>query len=231
MKDFLKKELSGWTPFETMWLFLASASLLALSIYWGDTWYGIVSAVSGVVCVVLTGKGKLSAYAFGVVNCALYGFISYRQALYGDAMLNILYYLPLQFYGFAVWRHNMDGNASEVKRLRMGWLERVDKAVALTIGTAVYGMVLAVMRDPLPYADSFTTCASVLAMWLSCRRYVEQWYLWLAVDVVSVWMWWNRYCAGGDNIATLLMWVVFLLNAVYGCLKWEIAARKDIQHG
>lgn len=224
MRDFLRKEFAGWEPLEVAWLVFASNAIIMLSMYWHETWYGLISALSGVICVVLTGKGKLSAYAFGVVNCILYGYISYKKALYGETMLNLLWYLPLQFYGFVVWRKNM--GECEVRRQRLNWIERVSIAVGTTICTACYGVVLNVMNDPLPYVDSFTTVASVLAMWLSCKRYAEQWYLWIAVDVLSVYMWWNRYCEGGDNVATLAMWAVFLANAVYGCIKWEADARR-----
>jgi len=225
LKTFLKNELTGWGPFEAIWLFLATVAITCLSAYWHEAWYGFVSAVSGVICVVLTGKGKLSAYPFGIVNCVLYGYISYGQGLYGETMLNLLWYLPLQFYGFSVWRKNVSNG--EVVRRTMNWLDRIDKAVLITICTACYGMALTLMGDPLPYVDSFTTVASVFAMWLSCRRYAEQWYLWIAVDVLSVYMWWNRYCAGGDNVATLAMWAVFLANAVYGCVKWERMAVRE----
>ena len=56
---------------------------------------GIISATTGVACVVCTGKGKLSAYIFGVVNCVLYAIISYQAKLYGETMLNALYYVPM----------------------------------------------------------------------------------------------------------------------------------------
>lgn len=226
MKEFLKKELAGWNPIEAIWLIAATGIITCLSAYWRETWYGFVSAITGVICVVLTGKGKVSAYAFGTVNCVFYGYISYTQALYGETMLNLLWYLPLQFYGFFMWRKNLSDG--EVIRRTMGWLDRIDKAVLIAICTACYGMALTLMGDPLPYVDSFTTVASVFAMWLSCKRYAEQWYLWIAVDVLSVCMWWNRYCAGGDNISTLAMWAVFLVNAVYGCIKWEANARRRL---
>ena len=47
---------------------------------------------------------------FGIINCILYSIISYQQTLYGEMLLNICYYLPLQFIGFAIWKKNMNTN-------------------------------------------------------------------------------------------------------------------------
>ena len=56
---------------EVVWLLLATAVIIGLSVYWKDIWMGIVSATTGVICVICTGKGKLSAYLFGLVNSVL----------------------------------------------------------------------------------------------------------------------------------------------------------------
>lgn len=221
MKKFFKNELSNWKLYEVLWLISASLFIIGLSIYWKDTWYGIISALSGVICVILTGKGKISAYIFGVINCILYGLISYNQGLYGETMLNILYYLPLQFYGFSIWNKHIDTNNLEVSRLKLTNTERFKKCTLVLLGTIIYGLILKKLNDPMPFIDSFTTVASVFAMWLSCKRFMEQWYLWISVDIVSVYMWWTRYSIGGDNIATLLMWIIFLINAIYGFIKWR----------
>jgi nicotinamide mononucleotide transporter len=221
VKKFIKNELSNWNIFEIVWLVLASCSIVGLSLYWKDSWYGIVSALAGVICVILTGKGKLSAYIFGVINCILYGFISFKQGLYGETMLNILYYLPLQFYGFIVWNRNMNDTDNEVKRISMPNIERFKKLGLIILSTFIYGVFLKYIKDPMPYMDSFTTTAAVFAMWLSCRRYTEQWYLWVSINIVSVYIWWTRYSIGGDNIATLLMWIIFLINSIYGLIKWN----------
>ena len=225
--SFTLRECSGWRWYELTWLVLAAAALIGVSLRLGDTPFGMVSAVAGVVSVILTGKGKLSAYLFGVVNCTMYGIIAYGQTLYGETMLNLGYYLPMQFYGFFVWRKNMQTGGLEVVKRKMPWMRRTCLFAALLAATIVYGLILARMGDALPFVDSFTTVASVFAMWISCRRYAEQWTIWIAVDVVSIYMWWDRYRMAGENAATLLMWGVFLVNAIYGFIKWEMEANRE----
>ena len=81
VRTWLQNEISGWKKWEVVWLITACAIIVALSIYWQDTWMGILSATTGAACVICTGKGKLSAYVFGLVNSVLYAIISYQAAL------------------------------------------------------------------------------------------------------------------------------------------------------
>lgn len=182
---------------------------------------GIISSVTGVACVVCTGKGKLSAYVFGLVNSVLYAIISFRATLYGETMLNALYYVPMQFVGLYVWSKHMDQQTGEVVKKRMKPIGFLLMSAAVALATILYGLLLKQLGDAMPFVDSFTTVCSVAAMIISVRMYAEQWIIWVAVDVFSVYMWWCDFRSGSDNMATLLMWVVYLGNAVIMLIKWE----------
>lgn len=225
MQKIIKNELSGWKKHELIWLAVACATVTALSLYWGDSLLGIISSVSGVACVVCTGKGKLSAYVLGLVNSVLYAIISYRAALYGETMLNALYYVPMQFVGFYVWSRHMNQETGEVVKKRMKPLGFAAMCAAIAIATGLYGLILKRMGDAMPFVDAFTTISSVAAMIISVRMYAEQWWIWIAVDVFSVYMWWCDFRSGSDNMATLLMWAVYLGNAIIMLIKWEKEAR------
>lgn len=227
IKESIKNELSGWNKFELLWLFVACAIITGLSIYWKDTTMGIISATTGVACVVLTGKGKLSAYVFGLVNCLLYAIIAYKAKLYGETMLNALYYIPMQFVGFYIWNKHMNKENHEVKKIHMKNKNRILWALAMILGTVIYGFILKALGDAMPFVDSFTTVSSVIAMIVSVKMYAEQWWIWILVDVFSVYMWWCNFTVGSDNLATLLMWVVYLVNAIIMCVKWEREALKN----
>ena len=138
----LKNEFRGWRTWEVVWLAANCLVILALSLYWGDSVMGIISAVAGVAYVVCSGKGKLMAYFFGVINVVLYAIISYEAKFYGEVMLNALYYLPMQFYGFYVWSKNMDSETHEVKKRRMIAKGRAVLALAIAVSTVAYGFLL-----------------------------------------------------------------------------------------
>ncbi len=227
IKKFIKEELMGWKKLEILWLVIACLTIIGLSVYWKDTFMGIVSAVTGVACVVLTGKGKLSAYIFGLVNCVLYAIISYQAKLYGETMLNALYYVPMQFVGFYVWAKNMNLESHEVKKQHMSNKIRLIWLGVMIAGTYLYGLFLKAMGDAMPFVDSFTTMSSVVAMIVSVKMYAEQWWIWILVDIFSVYMWYTNFMIGADNFATLLMWIIYLGNAVIMCIRWEKEVRKE----
>ena len=68
--------------------------------------------------------------------------------------------------------------------------------------------------------DSLGVVLAIIAQILCVKRYMEQWILWIVVDVVSVFMWIMAFKNSTGSIATLIMWVIYLLNAVLMFLKW-----------
>lgn len=231
MKKIIKSELSGWKKWEVSWLVAATLIIASLSVYWGDNLMGIISAMTGVICVVCTGKGKLSAYIFGLVNSILYALIAYKARLYGETMLNMLYYVPMQFIGFYVWSRHINTDTKEVEKRHMRLSGRCLLTISIMISTVLYGFVLRYLGDAMPFVDSFTTVSSVIAMIISVKMFAEQWWIWVAVDIFSVYMWWCNFTSGSDNMATLLMWIVYLGNALIMLVKWEKEAHRKIQKG
>ena len=88
-----------------------------------------------------------------------------------------------------------------------------------------YGFILKALGGTLPFVDSMSTVLSVVAQILCLKRLAEQWILWIVIDAVTVVMWAYNYMNGGESVATLLMWIVYLLNAILMYIKW----RKDVK--
>lgn len=227
LKRYIKTELKNWKAIEVFWLLAAMITILILSVYWKDSWIGITATVTGVACVVMTGKGKLSSYIFGIVNVLFYAYIAYYAKYYGEVMLNMLYYLPMNFVGLYVWKKHMNEETGEVEKKRMSVRNSV--IVFLTTGVTIfiYGIILWKMGGNLPFVDSMSTVVSVVAQILCIKRYVEQWILWIVVDIVTVIMWIAAFFNGGESVATLLMWSIYLINAVIMFIKWNKEAVKD----
>lgn len=227
LKNIVKNEVTGWKKWELAWLIGACSIIVMLSIYWQDTLMGIISATTGAACVICTGKGKLSAYLFGLVNSVLYAIISYKATLYGETMLNAIYYVPMQFVGFYTWSKHMNDATNEVIKRNMKLSGRLIMIVSIIIGTFAYGLILKNMGDAMPFIDAFTTVTSVVAMIVSVKMFAEQWWIWVVVDIVTVYMWFVSFIQGQENIATLIMWMVYLVNAVIMLIKWEKEARNN----
>lgn len=227
VKKYIKAELKNWRAIEVFWLFAAVITILILSIYWKDNWIGITAAVTGVACVVLTGKGKLSSYLFGIINVLFYAYTAYYAKYYGEVMLNMLYYLPMNFVGWYAWHRHMDEETGEVVKKRMSVQNSVIVFLITGIAIVIYGLILRAMGGNLPFVDSMSTVVSVVAQILCIKRYVEQWILWIVVDIVTVIMWVAAFFTGGESVATLLMWSVYLINAIIMFIKWNKEAAKD----
>ena len=219
VRSRIRQEFVNWKCREIIYLLVCTGAIALISIRLGDSTLGIMSAVTGTLYTMLAGKGKISCYFFGIFNSAAYGYIAFEQQLYGDAMLNWLWYLPMMFAGIVFWRKRMDNNACVIKK-RLSWRGRLLTAGACAVAVAVYGIILRRLGDQQPFVDAVTTVLSVAAMILTVRRCVEQWLLWIAVNAISVGMWLRVYLNGGNNIATLLWWMIMLITGVVFFIQW-----------
>ena len=226
-KKFVKSEFTGWKPFDVIWLVFATAVILGLSIYWKDTWISLGAAVTGVICVILTGKGKRSSFIFGTVNTVLYAIVAMGAKYYGEVMLNLIYYLPLNFVGFVAWKKHMNDESGEVIKERLNLKQSAVIYAITAIAIVIYGYILKRLGGNLPYIDSMSTVISVVAQILCLKRLMEQWVLWIVVDVVTVIMWAINFMNGGESIATLAMWSIYLVNAFIMFFHWYREAKKN----
>jgi nicotinamide mononucleotide transporter len=183
---------------------------------------GSLAGVTGVICVVLVARGNILNYIFGVVNVSLYAFISYKAGLYGDAALNALYYFPMQFIGWYSWvRRREEAESVTVVARRMVARERVYLALTSILLTAIVAWILYLFNDPQPVKDSATSVLSVIAMFLMVRRFMEQWTLWVAVNIISIVMWSIALVKGESHSALMvIMWIFYLANSINGWITW-----------
>ena len=225
-KTLIVNELKGWKKLEVFWIALATAVILGLSIYWKDSVMGIAAALTGVWCVILTGKGKLSSFWFGTINTVLYAIVAWRAKYWGEVMLNMLYYLPTNFIGLYMWSKNMNKDTEEVVKTRLSLKGSIFAYSALAVCTVVYGFILKAMGGTLPFVDSMSTVFSVFAQILCIKRCMEQWVLWVIVNIVTIIMWVYAFFTGTGDLATILMWSIYLINAIIMLVKWLKETKK-----
>ena len=229
LKEYFKLETSGWKWYEVLYLAVCTLAILIPSLISGDSAMAVISATCGAISVVLTGKGKLGTYIFGGIQCALYAIISYKATFYGETLLNVFYLLPLEVVGFLSWKKNMNSANAEVVKRAMSWRQRIFWALILAAGTITMGLVLKHFNDAMPFMDAFTTVGTMIAFVLTVKRYSENWWIWIAINVSTVIMWIKNVADGGENasIATLLMWSVYLVNSVIMMIRWQREARRN----
>lgn len=177
----------------------------------------LVGAFAGICSVVLCAKGKRSGFLFGLVNVAGYAFVSYHNQYYGEVMLNVLFYAPSNIVAYALWTRHKDqkrgGNEVKARALTLPQLMMACALVAAT--TVAYHFLLEELGGAMTMLDGASTVLSIFATLLMALRYSEQWFFWIAVDIITVALW----CFAGDPVM-VVMWATYLLNAMYGYLMW-----------
>jgi nicotinamide mononucleotide transporter len=219
--------LKGWTLFEKIWLVASVATLVILSLMWKDTTLGLISSVSGILCVVLAAKGKIATFYVGMIQAGTYAYLSYGYGLYGEAMLNAFFYLPTQFVGLYLWTKHRKGNQEAVNAEDI-FAKRLTKKQwgilipVMVVATAIYMFLLVTIGAQQARIDSVAVVLSIFAQILLMLRYVEQWIIWIAVNVLTIVLWFVTLITSGGNDWTIFaMWVAFLVNSIYGYVNWR----------
>lgn len=218
---------ADWSWFERVWLFAFTAVTIYLYVALDDTLIGLLASLTGMLSVVLVAKGKTWNYYPGIINVVLYAFVAYGQKYYGEVMLNLLYFLPMQFIGLIMWRRNgvSEEKRNDVKVAVMTNRARLYWSLLCLAATIAYAWVLKAMGGALPFIDSLTAVLSIVAMIFMVKRYVEQWVVWIIIDVLTIYMWLVAFMGDGNDVSILVMWIAYLANAIYGWLNWRAQYR------
>ncbi|HEY6964868.1 MAG TPA: nicotinamide riboside transporter PnuC [Erythrobacter sp.] len=179
----------------------------------------IIAVALGLANVGLLVKRSIWNYPFGMAMVALYCVIFAETRLYGEAALQVFFFV-VQGWGWWLWAR-AGGLAQSVEVTWMEWRARIAALVLVAASSIGIGWAMARFTDAaLPYADATIAGASVVAQVLLAVRRVENWALWIAIDVLSVGVYINRalYLTAG-------LYAVFLVLAVMGLREWAKAAR------
>nr|WP_221773656.1 nicotinamide riboside transporter PnuC [Novosphingobium piscinae] len=178
-----------------------------------------IAAALGVVNIALLVRRSVWNFAFGMAMVGLYAFVFREARLYGEAALQVFFFAA-QGWGWWLWVR-AGGAESQVP---VRWLTPLSRAVWLVATAALslnLGWVMHRFTDAaLPYADSAITGASIAAQILLGLRRVENWVLWIAIDLGSI----AVYLAKG-LYPTAGLYVLFLALSVVGLREWIAAAR------
>lgn len=216
MNFSLVGDFKGWKKLEYLWLFLAVGIISVLCYNWKSSPIDYVSSITGVLCVILVAKKKTSNYIYGFVNIVLYAYLAYKNKLYGDFMLNAVFYFPMQFIGFYLWN-----KFSNIKTRSLSLKNIVKLAILSALIILAYSNILKQIGGIATLADSTSTVLSIIATFLMIFKFSEQWLCWIVVNTVSVFMWIIAFKGGSTDIGTLAMWCVFLGNSIWGYINWK----------
>ena len=174
-----------------------------------------VGLIIGLLYLYLEYKANIWLWPVGVIMPLVYIVICYQSKFYADMGIYI-YYFFVSIYGWYIWSKSL----KQTDEILISHLPRrylVKLATIFLITFAVIAYVLIRFTDsPVPYGDSFTTSLSILAMWMLAHKYIEQWLLWIVVNIVSTGLY---FWKGLDTTAVLF--IVYSIIPVFGYFKWK----------
>lgn len=179
----------------------------------------IIAAALGLANIVLLVRRSIWNYLFGLAMVALFAPVFFREKLYSDALLQVIFFVT-QLYGWwAWWRAGGGEHRIEVVRLtgpaRIAWI-----LLVVLLSLVWGGMEDAYTDAAFPWWDAAVSVPSIAALILQARRCIENWILWIAVDVVSIPLYLLKSLP-----YTAALYAAFLILCVFGLREWAAAER------
>ncbi len=181
----------------------------------GSSCLELIAVLVGIVSVYLSTRENIWSWPTALVNVSLFFALFYRSGLYSDTGLQVVYFV-LSIYGWYEWLYGgANRTAIAVSRTtRTTWLTLV--GVGIVVWAALGSITSRLPGTALPYVDAATTTTSLLAQWMMTRKLLENWAVWIAVDVVYIGM----FIFKGLYL-TAFNYGIYLALAVLGYITWK----------
>ena len=179
-----------------------------------------LAALFGIVSVYLSVRQNIWSWPTAIINVGLYTIVFFQSRLYADMGLQVVYVI-ISFYGWYQWLYGGKGHTelkvSRTSRQLGVLLAGIAVASAFLLGTFLHRTTNAA----LPYLDSTTTSVSLVAQWMMTKKLLENWAVWVAVDVVYIGMFIYK-----SLYVTSFLYLVFLILSVMGYRQWKASLRE-----
>ena len=193
----------------------------------------IIAVVFGVVAIWLASKGRVVNFGIGLVNCVLYGILFGREGLYSGMILQGIYFV-INLYGLYSWRKPEVDTDKELKIMWLTMKERVLVGVVIVATGVLWGVGVKygaqllpenIAEPQYPFVDAILTTTSIVAQILLTRKKIDNWVMWVMVDVVYV----GLYVAVGMywTAGLYVAYTIIALRAVYIWSREQGVGRKE----
>lgn len=219
--NLIKSEISGFGKKERVIFPILIFLIIIMSVITKDNKIALISAVCGISYTILAGKGKVSCYFIGITGTICYSYLAFKNGFYGNLLLYSLYYLPMEIIGIIKWNKHLKKDTREVIKTRLSNKERIIYAAISMAAVIIVWICLSIFGGRTAILDSTASVFSVLGQLLTVKRCIEQWYIWFIVNMISLIMWIIAYINGSNCLATVIMWFVYVILAIYFLRNWN----------
>lgn len=182
--------------------------------YFIDNPLEIFAAVTALLCVWLAIRVHVLNWPVAIISSILYWMIFNKAGYYSDSLLQIVFII-LQIYGWVQWYAPLKSSES-IQKATTNW---TIKAVVVAILFWILWYYVLLNWKPhasLPLLDSGTTAFSLLAIYMQAKKYLQNWWFWLLVDVVYIPMYWHK-----QLYITAFIYSLYLIMAMEGYRQWK----------
>ena len=201
-------------------------------------WLDIVTTVLGLAYILLEYRASLWMWVVGFAMQVLGIVLYYQKGLYADCGMEF-YYLSMTIYGYWKWvRGNQrdrsfdtSADSSDPQLPNLGGLEITHiplrllacwSVIMVAVWTLIYWLLVTYTNSNVPLADSFTTALSLIGIWALAHKYLEQWFIWIAVDVVTSVLYFYK-----DIPVKASLYALYVVIAIFGYMKWRRMMTSD----
>lgn len=177
----------------------------------------IIGVVLGLVYLYLEYKANIWLWVVGLIMPIVHGTLYYRSGLYADFSMQ-LYYIAAGVWGLMAWSRKPKSKSESP--LKIGytparvWL--LVGAIYAVLHAAIYLLLVNFTDSTVPFWDSLSTALCIVAYWMLSRKYVEQWLVWLLVDLITVGLYIYK-----DIPLTAGLYALYSALAVAGYMRWR----------
>lgn len=180
------------------------------------SWQESVAVVTTLLCVWLTIRNNIWCWFWGIIAVVFYGYVFWVSKLYSSTLLQVVYYLPMQMYGWWVWMRGGPKQANDLPVSTQSWRNRLFWAAANIPLALALGYIMSKFGAKDYYWDALVTAMSVIGQYLMTHKKLENWVYWIVVNVIYAF-----YLLPKQKLyASAALYVILLGLAVMGLAEW-----------
>lgn len=181
----------------------------------------LLAVLAAIAYLVLAIRQNIWCWSCAAVSTTIYIYLFIDARLYMESLLNVFYF-GMALYGWYIWSH-APGAQQKLPVTSWRWSVHIVAIVLVLVCAAGMGSLLERHTDAaFPFADSVTTCGAVWATFLVARKVLENWWYWLAIDGLSIYLFWSR----GLEL-TALLFVAYVVMIPFGFFSWRNSMRES----
>lgn len=175
----------------------------------------VPAVIAAFLNIYLAARASLWNWLFGIFAVILYSIIFYQTRLYGDMALQAVYFV-FQFYGWWQWKFG-GAHASRLSITRMPHAQYYILSIVLVIlYVFLYFFLSHYTNSTTPIVDAFTTSLALIAQWMMCKKWLENWIAWIVMDLISLYMYSYKHL-----YLTTILYAAFIALCVMGYREWK----------